>query len=221
MIAMIRELKELGIPVALENVALTNFAFVSGVWKPETYLDLRVGSLAYDMLEVKRRTGCGLVVDLEHLSFSLNFILGTGNYSGLCEHSSSPKRLSGSEKKLKECCGFFLRPGWMPAVFNQTDLFGELAKIGGTVYHIAGFSPEFGTWQEIVSGKIASHASIRANDGALRKFLKMEMLINPELILVPEVAGSENPCWADRPPNAQETSFENLCEMVCQIMAGK
>ncbi len=76
---MIRDLMGMGIPVRLENVSLSNQFLVDGKWVPPTHLDLRIGTLAIDILASVGATGCGIVVDIEHLVFALQTLVDLGD----------------------------------------------------------------------------------------------------------------------------------------------
>lgn len=210
LVKVIKDLQDLRIPVALENTGLTNFFMSNGVWQPETYLDLKIGSLSSDMLGIKKRTGCQLLLDVEHLAFSLNFASRKHDYAHLAKEL--PSDISEKEKALMEEFGLFIRKGWVPVVTNPKGLGEEIKNIGASIYHISGSSGK--EWLEIRDGKIDSHAPIKENDKPFREILKLILDQNP--IIVPEVSGPENPCWAHRSSNAQKESFEALCQILVE-----
>ncbi|MFH1656854.1 MAG: hypothetical protein ABH919_00045 [bacterium] len=53
LVEFIRYCQGLGLPIALENTAFTNFSMENGNWLPETYIDLRIGTLSSDMNRIK------------------------------------------------------------------------------------------------------------------------------------------------------------------------
>jgi hypothetical protein len=214
LISFIKYLQEMGIPVALETVAFTNFSRISGSFIAETYLDLRIGSFSADMLRISGRTNCQLLVDLEHLAFAVNFAARRYNYSHLPK--VIPDSLSEKEELLLKEFGIFLRPGWVPVMTRVGDFEGEVRKIGAKIYHVGGCFE--GKRIEVVADRIASHAPISREDECFRKELRSILKGNPE-ILVLEVSGlNEIPSFTPRLPNpdAQIGSLENLCQILAE-----
>jgi len=214
LISFIKYLQEMGIPVALETVAFTNFSRISGSFIAETYLDLRIGSLSADMLHISRRANCQLLVDLEHLAFAVNFATRRYNYSHLPKVIPDP--LSEKEELLLEEFGIFLRPGWVPIMTRVGDSEEEIRKIGAEIYHVGGCFE--GKRIELEADMVASHAPITLEDECFRQELRNILKERPE-ILVLEVSGSnEIPCFTPRLPNpdAQIASFEALCQILAE-----
>ena len=145
------------------------------------------------MLDVRNQAGCDLLVDIEHLAFAANF----AKESGLREEAPHIYRVNG-----------------------EVNLYSEIEAIDAQFYHFAGSYPE--GWMEIRDGKVASHAPITTDDMHVMDFLKFaisqDMKKDGKVVIIPEVSGSDNLCWAERPKDAQETSFENVCQMVLQLI---
>lgn len=187
LVRLIDHLMTLHVPVALENVALTNFRQAADkTWLPETFPDPRVGSLSSDMLEVRRRTGCELLVDIEHLAFAIRYATETGV---------------------------------IPAGNELAYLYSELEQMDACYYHISGSYPE--GWVEVRDGKVATHAPIASDDAHVKNFLRFALKQDERkaggVVLVPEVAGPENPCWRCRAANSQQSSFDNICQMLLDL----
>ena len=216
MIDIIKESLERGLPITLENTAFTNFFFENGIWQPETYLDLRIGHLSSDMLRIKQRTGCALMLDIEHLCFALSFACRRNGYTGL--QNCIPGSLSKLENLLIKDFGLFIKQDWSPIAINPSALEEEIKAIGAQIYHISGSNGE--TWLEVENEKITSHAPITEKDELLRKALRFILDQNQNVIIIPEVSGPENPCWQHRSPNAQKESFEALCRILSDILSG-
>jgi len=212
-ISFIKYLQELGIPVVLETVAFTNFSFANGIFLPETYLDLRVGSLNQDMLKIRNETSCRLLVDIEHLALAQNFSQRKYTYAEIPEEI--PASISEEEKMVTQEYGLFVRKGLPPVSLKLRSFKDEIKRIGAKIYHLCGTS-DGKNYIERKNGKVTSHSPITLEDKGFRKYLNIVLKQKPE-ILVLEVAGSkDNPCWSDRPENVQETSFENLCKILAE-----
>lgn len=204
------------IPIALETVAFNNFDFKDGIWQPTMHLDLRVGNYSTDLIEMRERTGCGVVNDIQHLSFSLNFAHWEQNYTFLKHKvlAQIPPDLSKEERIVLEKYHIFLRRNRVPLVIAGT-LEEEVEKIGAKIYHLSGC---YNSRQvEIRKGRVASHAEI-GKDKCFRKLIQMVLSQDPEVLVI-EVSGSDdNPCWDYRPPTLelQKRSLENLCELLLE-----
>ena len=212
--AILNEFMEIDIPITMESVAFNNFDYQDEVWQPKMHLDLRVGNYTTDLLEMRDRTGCEIVNDVQHLSFSLNFTHWKHNYSFLRDEVSAeiPRDLSEKEKMVFDKYHIFLRKGEVPLVRAYT-LEEEIRNIGAKIYHLSGCYE--GSQVEIKNGKVASHAEIR-KDSCFQSILKTVLAQDPE-VLVMEVSGStDNPCWDYRRPTLklQEESLKNLCELL-------
>lgn len=205
-------LKNLGIKVVLENVAFTNFTTANGIYQPQTYLDIRIGSLLTDMHKIKKKIGCELLFDIEHFYFAWNFASRKYNYDAL--QGAIPDKLSESEETVIREYGIFLRKGFVPIIPEVGNINEEIRKISSKIYHINGCPS--GEYMEIIEDRVASHAPISIKDECFRQNLRIILKQKPE-ILVMEVAGpKDNPCWADRPMNIQVRSFENLCKILTE-----
>lgn len=210
---VINELKELGIPVAMENTALTNFCFQQGRWRPETYLDVRIGGFVSDLMEIAGRTSCQLVVDVEHLAFSLNLLNRQAEYQALPKQSARNPLLGRVS----------FESGKPPSAVSRFDLWKTLDEIPAEVYHFAG-SPALSEnrWQEICEGKISSHMPVSENDTAVRRFLDFINKKDKESLggisVVPEVSHQYGEDYfGKRGPNSQQQSLEAVCKILLGI----
>ena len=207
--------KIVGLPIVVENTPIADLVFKMGDYQPKLYFDLRIGTFSKDLLAAKEGIGCKIVLDIEHLGLSLNYIKRKFQYSRL------PKMVLGemtfSEEKTLDQYGLFLKKGFPLAVPRQLTLEGEIKDIGAKIYHLSGCRKTVG-YIEAVKDKIVTHAPIHLNDKKFRQFLRIILRQKPE-ILVLEVAGpQDNACWAYRPRDVQEKSFENLCKMLDEEM---
>lgn len=209
----IKYLKSLGITVVLETVAPSSFSFENGIFLPQTFLDMKVGSLSQDMLKVQQNSGCGLLVDVEHLAFAQNFFQRKYNYANI--PIEIPSRFSPEEKIVMKEYGIFVRKSFPPASTTLKNFKKEIKSIGAKIYHLCGTS-DGKNYLEIKDNGVASHSPITLEDKGFRKYLDIVLKQKPE-ILVLEVAGpQDNPCWQNRAANVLETSFENFCQILLE-----
>lgn len=205
LVKFIKYCQELSLPIALENTAFTNFSMENGNWLPETYIDLRVGTLSLDMNRIKEETGCELILDIEHLAFSLNFAARTHQYGHLPKNI--PVCLSREEKQVLKKFGLFCRAGFVPVVKTNKKFNKETKATKAKIYHISGcYSGEL---QEIKDGRIVSHSLILAKDKCFRRYLKTILRNNPEVLVV----GVDDHLKA----GSQKESFESLCKYLLEL----
>ena len=227
-IKLVKELLSLGIPVALENVAFTNFYKDSqGVWQPKTHLDLRIPTLAEDMNIIQEETKCQLVLDVEHLAFALNFANRMFNYEELALYDP-PLGVFPEDSEVWYKHHIFVSSGKVlvicpPAGYPRFWLFDEVKKVRASIFHLSGTQSASCWWQEIkeVEGKeaVGSHDIIREDDPALNWIIGF-ILQKEDWIVVPEVSGPDvNPCHWERLINTEEQSLETLCCLINKELA--
>jgi len=207
--------KMVGLPIVVENTPITDLVFKMGAYQPKLYFDLRIGTFSKDLLAVQEGIGCKIVLDIEHLGLSLNYIKRKFQYSRL------PKIVLGEvtflEEKILEQYGLFLKKGFPLVVPRRLTLEGEIKDAGAKIYHLSGCRKRIG-YIEAVKDKIVIHAPIHLNDKKFRQLLRIILDQKPE-ILVLEVGGpGDNACWAYRSRDVQEKSFENLCRILDEEM---
>jgi hypothetical protein len=212
LIEIIRYCMRLRIPIALENVAFTNFVVKDEITQPKTYLDLRIGTLSSDMLRIKRETGCELLVDIEHLAFALNFAHRKYQYSNLSQEI--PDEVSRIETALIKEYGIFLRKYWVPVITKETDFRKEVKEIGAKIYHLCGCYQ--GKMVEIDDGRVVDQTPILVKDKCFRQYLRIILREKPEILVLETSRVKDNPYWAYLAPNVQEMSFENLCQILLE-----
>lgn len=214
LINFIKYLMSLGIPVVLETVYFTNYAQEDGVALAKTFLLLRVGALGKDVQKIMKETGCGSVVDWEHLFFALNFAKRRFNYANL--PNEIPENISQQEKRLIEEFGVFVSKNRIPVIpeANNLSFEKEVEKIGAKIFHVCGTYR--GRFIEFDKEKVTSHCPIYLDDLSFRKYLGIALRENPEILTLEVARPMDNPCYGDRPPNVQEESFENFCQILIE-----
>jgi len=217
MVKLVEQLMDLDLPIAVENVAFTNFHRDNeGVFHPKTFLDLRIPVLVSDMERLRKETGCKLVLDIEHLAFALKFANRRNIYARLPD--CIPQGCSNQEAMVLVNRGIFIRKDRVPVVPYILSLEEEIKKVQTEIFHISGCCSN-GEYSEIkpwgqAKKVVGSHDQI--TDSCNFRELLAGML-RPNSIIVPEVAGPDmNPCHAQRPDDAEEKSFLVLCEIIEQ-----
>lgn len=219
MIKLIEQLQSFGLPVAVENVAITNFSKEEGAWQSKTHLDLRMPSLPGQMLKLRAINNCQLVLDVQKLAFAFDFLCRRGPYKLL--EMEGIKNASVEEQRTLTEHGIYIRPGTVP--FAQADyvLLDEIKRLleSISVFHLSGCLCD-GTFLEVRNPQsgpvIASHDEIKNNAGMI-KILEV-ILQKEDAILVVEVAGSEFACHQDRDRDVQQRSFKTLCFMINDLI---
>lgn len=214
--------REYGLKLCLENTPLTSFMSRHGSHDRELRLDMRIGSLSNDMRAVSICANCGCVLDLEHLAFACDFLRRRHLYSGLLP----PQLLSGKKTALEKITelafGFFLRRGEIPYSWREITASHvlDLLQSGTNIVHLSGTTEGGGNWVEMNNGKKTTHAPIEKEDALLERVVTMiYRRTQGDVTLVLEASGHESsPCRKDRPADTQQQSFENLCEMLLDII---
>lgn len=216
MVEFINYGQSIGLPMVLETTAATNFSMRKGIFLPETYLDMRIGNYSESVLAVQERTGCKAVVDIEHSAFACDFAERKHSYCDLLD--KIPSNLSQMEKTVIDRFRIFIRKGYVPVVVEPKSLEEEIKAIGAKIYHVNGCFPQT-EYMEICDGRVVSHAPILKTDKSFRRYLRIVLDQEPE-ILVLEVAGADdNHCWSYRRKGVelQKESLLNLCSLLTEM----
>lgn len=201
-VKMINILKKI-VPIKIENFPLTGFYQNDDEYLPYTYLYTGTGRLN-DLLYLKEKTGVDILLDLEHLILTLNFLTRKKNYAKLSKNKDVI--LSDTEKIF----GFNIQKDQIPFANKEITLEEMIKKIGAKDYHLTGSD------QDVVTGKIVTHLPIKLNDKNFRNNLKLVIAQKPKTILL-EVANShDNACYHYLRPNETELSFYVLCEILLE-----
>lgn len=203
-IELINILKDI-VPLKIENFPLTNFYTEAGKYLPYTYLYTGAGRLN-DLFYIKEKTGVEILLDIEHLILTLNFLNRKKNYSKL------PKKQNTASSDIEEIFGFSIQKGQIPCVNKEVVLEELIRKIGAKDYHLTG------SLQDVDSDKIVAHLPIKVGDKTFRKNLRLVLAQKPETILVETANSGDNPCYSFLRPNETELSFYNLCEILLEEM---
>ena len=116
------------LPVRIENTLLADFYIVDQEYKiaPLTHFHSQVQTLD-DMLEIKKKTGTDLLIDLEHLILTANFLNRQKNYQNLpVEKNKNP---SVEEKKVEEIFGYWLKKDSYPYVDEKIKVSEKIKKL--------------------------------------------------------------------------------------------
>lgn len=186
--------KKYGVPICLENIPCSCTMF-SGQDVGNTDSDpdwtrsikmmfeMHIGYSSYDMIKIQEKTECDLVVDIEHLFFSINVARRRGSFDGA--HFSYPE-LAGDAAKFFEDFGFYSESGKFP-IFRFPTLRSELAALSrAKTYHLCGFHNSEYVDVDPISNCVTSHAPIRANDDNFRVEVMRPLLKNNPRIVVLE-----------------------------------
>ena len=205
-IKLINQLKKL-FPLKIENGLIVDFYSYPHL-KPYTYLHTGVQKLL-DTIYLKQKTGVEIVLDLEHLILSLNFLNRQKNYREIPVEKMA--RLSPAEQKVKKIFGYNLGKNYIPYVDNKIKLAEILPKFGAKYFHLCGDR------QDAVFGKkILSHGPIEIADKIFRRNLRMILAQKPEVLVLETSNSTIDKTWNYLRPNETEISFENLCQILLE-----
>lgn len=206
-IELVRQLKEVfqEAPLTLENFPLYSYYLKDGRLLPITYLYTGAGRLN-DLLYLKEKAGIDILLDIEHLILTLNFLNRERNYSDLpVEKVQNPNR------DILKIFGFVLEKDVIPYTQEKVELGEMIKKIGAKHYHVTG------SVQDVIPGKkILTHEPIEVGDKVFRKNLRLVLAEKPETILVETADSTIDPCWHYLRPNETELSFYNLCKILLE-----
>jgi hypothetical protein len=173
---------------------------------PYTYLYTGAGRFL-DLLYFKQKSKVNILLDLEHLLITINFLNRRQNYAKI--PVKKVQKLSEQEKKLYQIYGFYIQKGLIPYA-EPINLAKVLKKFQARFYHLSGST------QEIKNGKISSHGPIKKDDPVFRKHLRMILKQKPEVLVLETASSGYLKAWGYLRPNETEISFENLCEILLE-----
>lgn len=160
-----------------------------------------------DLLALKKKTGVEILLDLEHLIVSLNFLNRAKNYRRLKKEKFE---LNPQEAKISQIYGFKIKKGFVPYAEPKIDLEDFVRKIGAKKYHLTGST------QDIRANRDITHGPIKVDDKVFRKNLRLVLAQKPETILIETANSNDNACYHYLRPNETELSFYNLCEILLE-----
>lgn len=208
-IDFINEVKKI-LPIKIENGSLADFYLNKGDYelKPQTYLQSDVQKLD-DLLYFRQKTGADIVLDLEHLILTLNFLNRQRNYKDL------PRKIilnpTTEDKKLEEITGYWLKKGYIPYADKKITVKEVIKKLETKFYHLTG------SRQDVIFGKkILAHGPINLDDTVFRKHLRLILDQKPEVIVMETACSEYDKAWNWLRPNETEISFNNLCEILLE-----
>lgn len=207
-IEFIKEVKKI-LPQArltLENYPLYGYYRKDGQILPETYLYTGSGRLN-DLLYLQEKTDVEILLDIEHLILTLNFLNRRKNYATVpVQKIENPSVLT---QKLYDIFGFYIEKDYYPYTDREVTYEEMVAKIHAKFYHLTGST------QDVISGKRdVTHGPIEKDDKVFREHLRVVLAQNPEAMLVETADSTTNPCFHYLRPNETELSFYNLCEIL-------
>jgi len=209
-IEFVKELKKI-LPetrITMECYPLHAYYTKNGEFLLETYLYTGSGRLN-DLLYLKEKAGIEILLDIEHLILTLNFLNRERNYKDVpVIKIENPSEIT---KKLYEIFGFYIKEGYYPYVDQKVDLAQTIKNFDAKIYHLTG------SVQEIIPGvRNNAHAPIEINDPVFRTNLRMILVQKPEAMLVETADSTVNPCFSHLRSNETEISFDNLCRILLE-----
>lgn len=160
-----------------------------------------------DLFYLREKTGVKILLDIEHLILSLNFVNRQKNYGRLKKERFA---LTKEEAKISQIYGFKLKKGFIPYAESKIDLTAMVKKIGAKKYHLTGST------QDILGNRDITHGPIKVDDKVFRKNLRLVLVQKPETILIETANFNDNACYHYLRPNETELSFYNLCEILLE-----
>lgn len=209
-IEFIKEIKKI-LPqtrLTLENYPLYGYYLKDDQILPETYLYTGSGRLN-DLLYLKEKTGVEILLDIEHLILTLNFLNRRKNYATVpVQKIENPSVLT---KKLYDIFGFYIEKDYYPYTDREVTYKEMVAKIHAKIYHLTGST------QDVIPGvRDVTHGPIEVGDKVFREHLRAVLAQCPEAMLLETADSTVNPCFHYLRPNETELSFENLCEILLE-----
>lgn len=206
-IELAKKLKQI-LPLKIENYPLYSNYQKDEEYLPETYLYTGTGRLN-DLLYLKEKAGIDILLDLEHLILTLNFLNRRKNYRQIPVEKIT--NLTFEEQKVYQIFGFYIRKDSYPYVLKKVELNKMIEKIGAKFYHLTGST------QDVIPGKKElTHGPIKTTDKTFRKNLRLILAQKPEATLVETASSGDNPCFRHLRPNETELSFYALCEILLE-----
>jgi hypothetical protein len=204
-IELVPELKKIfkDITLTFENYPLTTNYMDNDEVLPMTHLYTGTGRLN-DLLYLQEKTGAEIMLDVEHLILTLNFLNRAKNYADLPREVVQNPNL-----ELEKIFGFILEKDVIPYLEKPVSLEKMIPKIAAKHYHVTGST------QDVIPGeKVITHSPIKTDDEVFRKNLRLVLKENPESMLVETANSSDGTYLNYLRPNETELSFYNLCEIL-------
>jgi len=194
-------------PLKIENGQVVDF-YQQRPFSPYTCLHTGIQKFM-DMIYLKKKTGVEIVLDIEHLILTLNFLNRTKNYRNIPIEKISD--LTADDKKLKTIFGFILKKNYIPYLRKKISFEKVLPCFGAKYYHLTG------TTQDAVFGKkILSHGPISPTNKTFRKHLKLVLAQRPEVLVLETASSGHGNAWNHLRSNETEISFENMCKILLE-----
>lgn len=204
---VVRKLKEIFPLVTLENATLCDYYRADKAIESVTSFQPMVGTLN-DLTYLKEKTNCDILIDVEHLILSTNFINRKKNYADLKVEKFD---LTPEEKEISEIYGFKLKKGYIPYSEKIINYENIIKKIGAKHYHVTGSTQDIAE-----DGKGLVHGPIKTGDKTFRHNLRLVLAQKPESILIEVAKKSDNACFSHLRENETEFSFYNLCQILLE-----
>lgn len=205
MVKLMKQLIEFGLPAAVENAPVIDFVKENGSYLPKTFLHLRVPTSVPEMINIRRRTGCRLVIDVEHLAMNGNF------FRSIEDNKSLP---ADDPKNVTTYGQFFNRYGSL--ISHDLSYLKEVEVAWPNIFHITGCCSD-GTFKEVKtfdSKEVVGHHDLIEDNPYFEKIIQT-MLERENITIVQEVSGPNlDQCFAHRSEDVEEKSFETLCTVL-------
>lgn len=193
----------------VENDSMCGYYFMEDLkkYKPATYLLAGAGWLK-DLLYLKAKTNVELLVDIEHLILTLNFLNREQNYAKI--PLEKLEDISEITQKLHEIYGFYIKKDMIPYAEPKVEIQDIVPQTGAKIYHLTGSIRDMKPGQQILT-----HEPIFPRDKVFRHHLRLVLNQKPEALLI-ETADSSIAGFGWLRPNELENSFSNLCEILIE-----
>ncbi len=206
-VILINELEKIFPNLTIENTLLCDYYRDEDNFLPMTSYQLNIGTLD-DLFYLRQKTGVEILLDIEHLFLTMNFLHRKKNYRDL--PIEKIEKMTEDEKKLKSIFGFYLRPGLIPYADEKVNFASFFRKVKAQKYHLTGST------QDIARKKDVTHGPIEKDDQTFRKNLRLVLKQNPEVLLIETANRGINSCYYYLLPNETELSFYNLCQILLE-----
>lgn len=204
---LVQKLKQIFPSLTLENTILTDYYRENEKFEPITSFQPTVGT-ANDLFYLKEKTGVDILIDIEHLILTTNFINRRKNYTELKKEEFT---LSNEEKKISHVFGYKIKKGYIPYAQPEINYEEIIQKINAKHYHVTGST------QDVMPGKKdVVHGPIKVEDKTFRHNLKLILDQKPESILIEVAKKSDNACFSHLRENETELSFYSICEILLE-----
>lgn len=194
-VAIGRQITDAGIPLGIENTAMTQFYQVKGKWLPITFCCPRIGMFPGDTNFFCQQTEAVPVIDTEHGSFDINWLLCLADYwtRGVWKSvATATNFFTDDDRFCLANFGFALHQGEVPFIDHSffgmidagisessTGLMQFLSKFENLGHFQLGSSP-----QEVTGGNITSHSLISEYDNRFRGIVRQVLKLEPKSLMV-------------------------------------